>query len=201
MSEIVPEGFYKARPVSWALTSMRDGREQMVVEFGIEEGEWAGALVQFRGGFHKRSDSGDWVESEGAIKFTLGQLRQLGWQGDDLSNVTLALDVVRIRVKHSRGTDENGEPKTYVEATVAGGVDRYALPADRAKSFASRMRGYARETAPRAEASPPRTQQAPAVRGERPQYGRPAPSNHERAKQSGYQREREPGEDDDNLPF
>ena len=167
---ILPEGNYAARVHAHALTADKNsGNERYTVEFVVSTGECVGEFARARYGF----------TSDAQTELSISQLRALGWRGNDFSNVELDTDKeFSIRVKHSFGKGEDGQEKTYVDALVnTGGVEKFALPPDRAKAFAAKMK--ARVAAfDAANGGPPKTAAraaAPATSVQRPAQGAPAP--------------------------
>jgi len=172
MSEHTPEGGYQATVNAYALTESKNGDEQYVVEFRLPSGD----LVTARYGF----------KTDKQTDFTFAQLRALGWKGDDLAAVALDTETKHsIAVKHEQGNDG----KTYVSASVnTGGVGRFALAPEKAKSFADRMRERVRAFdatgksevvgAARTRSTTARTPAASAPRtAARPAYGAPPPDD------------------------
>mgnify|MGYP000429742397 CR=1 FL=1 len=143
----VAAGTYKAKINGHALTARKDGSERYQVEFRIEEGRFAGELVRFDGGFG----------TDPMIDFVISQLRAMGWTGRNFAEVQLNLEeVYTIVVKHNRH-----KGKLYVEATVrTGGVERYALEPQTAKSFAAKMAAKVAAYDAQSGAAPARRTQA-----------------------------------------
>ena len=148
--EFLAEGAHQAQVNACALTETKGGEEQITVEFKTSSGD----LVQAKYGF----------KTDKQFDFSMSQLRALGWKGDDLSTVVLDAERTHsITVKHDVGNDG----KTYVSATVnTGGVSRFALPPERAKTFAEKMKARVQAfdatgkseiaTAPRTRSTEPR---------------------------------------------
>lgn len=153
MSEIVPAGRYVARVNGSALVETKSGEEKFAVEFVIVEGDHAGSYVVARYGF----------SSDAQTDLTFSQLRHMGWVGTDLSRVTLDPNALHtINVKH-RVVDG----KVFVDALVqTGGVSKFELAPEKAKSFAARMaaRVKAYDAKNGAAHPPPAALRAPAQR-------------------------------------
>ena len=202
MSDLIPPGLYNATIRAYALTETLAHEERFKVEFVVSDGEWQGQYVVADYGFKEGAQE----------KLTFEQLRAIGWKGVDLSSVQLDTEsVFQITVKHDTNPADG---KTKARALVrTGGVEKYALDANRAKAFAAKMRqrvaAYdAQNGAPASTATPPRTaapaqtrQTAPATRTAPPATnGRPVGSQRNPAPAGAPEWDgtgREPGSDDD----
>jgi hypothetical protein len=137
-------GRYKARGVEGALGVAKNGTEQIAVLVEVAEGERAGARLTWFGFF-----------TEKAIDRTFESLRHLGWQGDDITDLSgIDANIVEIIVEHE--PDQNsGEmrPKVrWINRSGGGGIamkDRMDpnAAASLAKAIASRVHASAPETA------------------------------------------------------
>lgn len=136
MSNIIPEGTYRARCLETDLGSSKTGKEQIMMNFQItEEGQWCG-----------KHWSGYFYFSDKAADYTFEKMRNAGWQGDDLADLSsLSPSNVECLIVISH---EEYEGKTRVKIDYVnklGGGVKMADPMDAAKrkAFAERMRGKA----------------------------------------------------------
>lgn len=123
-------GIYRARPLEAVLTYTAAGNEQVHISFELLDDGFEGKYLTYFGSF-----------SEKAQEHTFKALRNCGWTGVDLSDLSgLNADEVSLVV-------ENEEYEGKVRAKVRwvnapGGVTVKApLPPDKAKAFAARMKG------------------------------------------------------------
>lgn len=126
----IPDGVYRARAREGALTTSKTDKPMLVVTFEIvDDGEWKGACMTWRGFF-----------TEKTTDRTFESLRYCGWRGDDINNLDgikdneVELDIKREKYK------EKWEPKIQwvnKPGTIKAGAP---MAADRATAFAAAMR-------------------------------------------------------------
>jgi len=128
---LVPIGMYRARAVEAELCSMSHGTEHVHVLFEIVEGEHEGQFLPWFGFF-----------TDATAKRTVESLRFCGWRGCDLSDLDgVSEDEVAIEVEHwlheGRTHARVGDVRHRSRLLAAS-----AMPPDRARGFAERMRGF-----------------------------------------------------------
>lgn len=162
-------GKYVAKAQDVGLGMTDTGKEQIGILFEVVEGESAGEVVTWRGYF-----------TEKTAQRTIESLRHCGWQGDDLS--TLTVDDLPANVQIVVDEEEyDGSTYTrvkWVNRLGAGLAMKSAMDASSAKSFAARFRGLCAAT--------PKQKPAPA----------PTPTNGTRPPAAAPPM-REPGADED----
>lgn len=127
---MIAAGTWKAHGVAAALGKTAAGKEQVGVELEILEGEAKGQRITWYGYF-----------SDAAFDRSIESLRLLGWQGDDLSDLTgIGTAEVLVVIEH-----EEYEGKTRAKAqwiNGPGGVQiKDPLDQGEAVAFAQRMKG------------------------------------------------------------
>lgn len=128
-------GTYRARAVSGGLGYAGNGTEQLGVDFVITEGPSEGQHVTWWGYF-----------SEKAITRTVESLRTMGWQGDDLCDLTgIDQNLVDLVIEPEEYEDKRtGEIRTKSKVQwinkPSGLSIKDAMSAGQAREFASRMR-------------------------------------------------------------
>lgn len=134
---LIPEGTWACRGVSYALGYTSQDGEQVGVEIELQPDQHEdvdGRHITWYGQF-----------SEKAEPFTLKTLRTLGWQGDDLSNLDGIVDgpVCEAVIQHEEGLDGVLRHRVrFINAVGAGGVAmKSRMTEEQAKAFAERMRG------------------------------------------------------------
>jgi len=130
---MIPAGRYKARAIEGALALTNNGNEQVAVLVEVVGGDHAGEQLTWYGHF-----------TEKTVERTFESLRLLGWQGDDLSELSgIDANEVTIIVEHEE--DRDGKPRPRVKWINGGGglAVKQKLEGAAAKAFAQRMRGYA----------------------------------------------------------
>jgi hypothetical protein len=156
------EGTFNARGVTGALGMSSTGKEQVAVDIVVSDPGFEGEHITWYGYF-----------TEGTIDRTFESLRHLGWQGDDLRDLS-GIDRLPVRIVVAWDSYTDGNGKTHENLKVKwinapGGLAlKQPLTEDQAKSFASRMRAHA-------VASRAKMGQAPAPAAARP-GGAPPPS-------------------------
>jgi hypothetical protein len=127
---LIAEGTWKARPMSAVLGMSSNGTEQIGVDMMLLEGPNEGERISFYGYF-----------SEAAFDRTIESLQHMGWDGNDLSDLsTIGTADPYIVIAHE---EYNGEVSAKVKwVNAAGGVamKKRMNPAEHL-SFAQRMRG------------------------------------------------------------
>lgn len=131
---MVDEGKYRAAAVkgSVVITETAKGKEHVVADFRITEGEFAGETLSWRG----------WL-SDKAMPYTIAALKAMGWDGRSLAELGDLPGEVSIQVEH----DEYGGKTTAKVAFVNAPPRR--LAADKAAALDARMK--AAEAAPVAD--------------------------------------------------
>ncbi len=178
MSDLIPAGRYPAKSIDAQLGEAKSGNEQIGVCFQIQgDGVCSGRMLT---GFFSFSDN--------AVDYTMEKLRNAGWQGDDLSDLSsLCPSEVEcsIVVQH-----EDYEGKTNAKIAFVNKPDgvKMAAPLDDAKkrSLAARMKAKAIASRQGQPSAPSKPASRPSGGG----YGNPS---HPNAPGNG------PG--DDPLPF
>lgn len=131
MSDIIAAGTYQAKAKEAALGETSTGKEQVAIRFELEG---LGTSMTWYGYF-----------TEKTTESTFKALRTAGWHGQDLSDLSDLsrpdVPVVNLVVEHE--TDEKGATRARVRwINSTGGIGiKSALPADKAKAFAAKMRG------------------------------------------------------------
>lgn len=126
----LPNGQYPGRGVSAALGTADTGTEQVAVELVVTSGEHQGKRMTWFGFF-----------TEKTTERTLESLRHLGWQGDDLSDLT---GIDRNDITFVVEAEEyKGEMKPKVRWINAPGGMALKAPMgpEAAKAFAAKMKG------------------------------------------------------------
>lgn len=121
-------GIYRARAVKAQLGETSNGNERVSVEFELVDEAYRGKRISWYGYF-----------TEKTFDVTMKALRTCGWQGDDLSNME-GIDANEVMLVIE---NEAFEGKVRSRVRWVNPVQAPAQPAfgaDRAKSFASRMR-------------------------------------------------------------
>ena len=126
------EGRFKARACSWGLGYTSTGKEQVAVELKLTEEVFTGERITWYGYF-----------TEGTQERTFESLRALGWEGDDLSNLT-GLDKNEVSIV-VQGEEYQGRTSLKVKfINPLGGLAlKETMTPDQAKAFARRMKGWA----------------------------------------------------------
>jgi hypothetical protein len=129
-------GTYRARAVSGGLGFAKNGTEQLGVDFVITEGPSEGQHVTWWGFFtDKTADR------------TIESLRIMGWQGDDLCDLTgIDQNPVDLVIEAEEYEDKRtGEIRSIGKVrwvNRAGGLSlKDAMSPQQAREFAARMRG------------------------------------------------------------
>lgn len=126
------DGRYTMRGVAAALGKAATGTPQIGVDLVVTQGENAGERIAWYGYF-----------TAGAQEFAFRALRDLGWEGDDLTNLA-GIDKNEVTVYV--GTEEyKGELKQKVKAIYPLGVAGIANPLTEAeaKVLAAQLKGAA----------------------------------------------------------
>lgn len=130
---MISAGTFKARGVEAALDRAGTGTEQIGVMLSITEGEHAGESITWYGFF-----------TEATAERTIKALRLLGWQGDDLTDLTgIDVNEVSIVIEH----EEDNKGKVHARVKWINGPGSLAMketldPKD-ARSLSARMKGMA----------------------------------------------------------
>jgi hypothetical protein len=134
---MIDEGTYMVRGVEAALgyTSGAEPKEQVAVELVIlDGGEHEGKRITWYGFF-----------TEKTIETTLKSLRTLGWEGDDLSDLS-GIDTkdAYAVIAHEEGQDGKVRARVrWINESPNGGLAlKTRMDEGAAKAFAERMRGH-----------------------------------------------------------
>jgi len=127
----IQPGTYRARGVTAALGLTSKGSEQVAVELTLLEGENEGKSITWYGYFTDKT-----------TERTLDSLRHLGWEGDDLADLT-GIDRNEVNVVIEDEQDDRGEYRSRVRwINRAGGLAlKERLQGDQLKAFSARMKG------------------------------------------------------------
>lgn len=180
MDNLIAQGRYRARAVDAQLGLSKSNSEQVGIGFEIlDEGQYEGWHIT---GFFSFSDA--------AADYTLEKMRNAGWQGDDVSDLSSlcpAEGECVIVIRHEEYEGKTQVKVAFVNKPGTGKVKMAApLEGAAASSFAARMR--AKAIASRQEGGRPASS-APARTGN---GGRPAQTDHPFAPG---------GAADDDIPF
>lgn len=131
-SNIIPEGYYKAKPVEMELAEAGTNKTPQVAvrfQFTEEAGELAGRTIVWYG-----------YLTEKTLARTVESLRYMGWQGTDLSDLSTATGDVVIVVGHE---EYEGKLQARVKFVNSGHAPLTKNPLDEAgkKAFARSMAG------------------------------------------------------------
>jgi len=156
-------GYHKARALFGALGFTSKGTEQVAVEFEITEGDCKGEHITWFGFF-----------TDQTTDRTIESLRNCGWQGDDLSDLSGLGD---LEVSLDVGEEEY-EGKTHlrvkwVNAPRTGVTLKQAMTDAEAKAFAQRLKGAVIAQRSKSGAAP--RQQSPQRSGQQTQRRGGAP--------------------------
>ena len=127
---MLSNGVYRAKAIQGALGETKAGKEQVAVEFEILDEGFHGQRITWFGYF-----------SEKTMDVTLRALRTMGWQGDDLSDLTGITNNEVSLVVEQEEYEGKWTAKVRWVNSLGGGLGLKApLAPDRAKTFAARMR-------------------------------------------------------------
>lgn len=134
--ELIPEGYYQAKPTASGFITTRNDHAQYAIECEITEGDHAGRrLTKFQG-----------VESDEGMEYAIRDLRTCGWTGTDVVKAEVDPNVVvRIRVVHEH---YNGETKAKLKSIFpldgAPGllIQKQAMDDKRKREIAARMNAF-----------------------------------------------------------
>jgi hypothetical protein len=190
---LIPEGTWKCRGVSYALGYTSQDGEQVGVEIMLlpdQHEDVDGRHLTWYGQF-----------SEKAEPFTLKALRTLGWQGDDIADLSGVIDGPECEAVIGHEQDLQGEWRhrvRFIQAVGAGGVAmKSKMTEDQARAFAERMRGRVLAANRKAPAAPPAASNAAPKPSSAP---KPAAASKPPAKQRKAAAAEQPPESDD-IPF
>lgn len=129
---LIEAGTYRARATEGALGETQTGKEQVAVRFSLLDFE--PQTITWYGYF-----------TEKTTESTFRALRTAGWRGQDLADLSdlSREDAPEVHLVVEHETDQQGTPRAKVRwVNGTGGMGlKAALPADKAKAFAARMRG------------------------------------------------------------
>lgn len=152
------KGTYRARAVKWVIGEASTKTPQIGIEFRVEHDDGSfDSITSYR------------YFTDGALEYTVADLRALGWQGVDLLELADnggGLDTNEVELVLDWEA-HNGKTRLKVKYINAGGgvAMKNAMNGDAVKAFAASMRGKI------AAISPPKPGGAPAPRSN----GKPAP--------------------------
>lgn len=128
---MIAEGNWKARATEAALGFSSKGTQQVAVDLVLLEGDDAGKHITWYGYF-----------SDATFERTIESLRTLGWEGDDLSNLT-GIDKNDVYAVIEHEDDLQGQPRARVKwINGSGGLAlKERMDAGQAKAFAAQMKG------------------------------------------------------------
>jgi hypothetical protein len=156
---LIPEGTWKCRGISYALGYTSADGEQVGVEIMLlpdQHEDVDGRHLTWYGQF-----------TEKAEPFTLKSLRVLGWKGDDISDLSGIVDGPECEAVIGHEQDLQGEWRhrvRFIQALGAGGVAmKSKMNEDQAKAFAERMRGRVLAMSRATAATPPPSAKQPAA--------------------------------------
>lgn len=160
---MISEGKHKARGIEAALGYTSKGTEQIAVLLETEHGE-----ITWYGYF-----------SEKTADRTLESLRYLGWEGDDLSDLSgISANEVTIVVEHEADEDGRTHPRVRWINRAGGLAMKEAMDEKATRAFAARMKNAARASRAKVGAAVPsapsggqRTQSGRSQWGEAPPHG------------------------------
>jgi len=155
---MIPEGKYRARGCEGALAETSSGNTQVAIDLEItEEGEHEGQHRTWYGSF-----------SEKAMERTLKSLRLLGWEGDDLSNLTgIDRNDVWVTIVHEEDLEGNPRDRAaWINGSPGLAISK-PLDQESAKAFAERMKGHVLAQKQR-EPGPPASTKPAAKSGKKP---------------------------------
>lgn len=119
----IPPGKYLARPRTAVLSESKGGNDQVNVGLVIDEGEYKGEIVYAYLSF-----------TGAAEQYSIEKLRNCGWTGKDMNDIRFP--DIQVRMVMENDTFQ-GKVQTKVKSIYPLGN---AMSADRAQSFAERMR-------------------------------------------------------------
>lgn len=127
---MIDQGRYRAKAVDWELGVAGTGTEQIAIRFELLDDEQHRTIIYY--GYF----------TDGALKWTLQTLRNCGWEGVDLDDLTgLDSEEVSITVEHEE--DQNGEIRAkvgWVNKEGGGPMMTNTIDGKDKKSFAKRMK-------------------------------------------------------------
>ncbi len=124
-------GTYRARGVTAALGLTSKGSEQVAVELTFVDGEYQGQSATWYGYFTDKTTDR-----------TLDSLRNLGWEGDDLADLS-GIDKNEVAIVIDDEQDDHGNVRSRVRwINRAGGLAlKERMNPAQLQDFAARMRG------------------------------------------------------------
>lgn len=124
-------GRYKGRAASWGLGHSEKGTPQIAIELQVTEGDLIGESITLYGAF-----------TDAAHPYTFKTMRTLGWEGDDLGDLT---GIDKNEVSFVVAEEEyNGERKLKVKGVYPLGVAlKNPMTPEQTRAFAAQMKGAA----------------------------------------------------------
>jgi hypothetical protein len=135
---MISPGRYLARAVDAQLGFTQTNKEQVAVQFEIQEGEHQGKCLTWYGFFTEKTE-----------KITLKALRTCGWQGDDITDLSgVTSNEVSLVVENEVDRENKTRPRIrWVNDVNGGGLGiKRGLDAGQAAALADRLRGRSIET-------------------------------------------------------
>lgn len=141
--EIYPVGQYRAAVVDAVLAETATGKEYVAVRFRFAGGPLDGKEI-----------TAEKYLTDRAWEYSLKDLRTCGWAGDNVNDLSSMTGTeVMVTIKHEDVTDREGRPKFGNDGKPAkrarvqwiNPIRVKAMEADKATSFAERMRARVRE--------------------------------------------------------
>lgn len=186
-------GTFRARAQDAQLTTSTNGTERVSLEFVVVEGEGQGERILWDGYLTEKS-----------TEFTVKALRAMGWQGDDLADLsTVGTKDCNILTDEEEYKGKYKVKVKYVNELGGRGVALgEKLTPEQARAFAAKMRGLV-IAAGGGKASPPATRPSPATRpisratpeGTRAVLGSAQPAQHAQPAPPDF------APSDDDIPF
>lgn len=145
MSNLIPEGKYRARVKTADFGFTSGGTEQVQVIFDLLDPDYDGRTVPWWGYF-----------SEKTAERTMQSLRYCGWKGDDVTNLDgISDNEVEIEVEHNTYNGKTNARVAWVNRVGGGGISVKSPMADaQRKAFAQRMKALAVKTRKEVESKP-----------------------------------------------
>lgn len=140
--DLLPEGTYRAHAGERLLGKTTKGFEQVAVECIVDQPGFEGQSITYYGFF-----------SEAAFQYAVNSLRAMGWEGDDLADLsTVGKKPFSIVVKHE---EYEGKLRAKVQFVNGDGVAmKNVMGTDEVKKFAASMRSKIAALSPTVRATP-----------------------------------------------
>jgi hypothetical protein len=184
---MIDEGTYRARGVEGELSYAETGNEQVAVLFAITEEGFEHQMITWYGYFTDKTEES-----------TLKALHTMGWEGDDLSDLTgIDRNEVYLVIVHEEGQDGQTRARVrWVNATPGRLALKNRMDEGQKAAFAERMRGKVLAQKARMAGSPAAANNQAAQPSARKPAAAAANSSAKGAATSGGK-----VKDDDQIPF